>query len=130
MAKGAESIHLVLLSQPVVKRLETVEAFGENFCIAEAKLGPAFEHAVETESFGALKLAVFKVGVMNHFSDLLGRAIADAEAPEQSFKRAIFAVMRELHVEHVVRNGGGLSRRICGEYETRLGVNEFANQPG
>src|SRR5439155_23394826 len=49
---------------------------------------------------------------------------------QQGFIRAIFALMRELDVEHVVRNGCGMSRRICGEYKARLGINEFADQPG
>ena len=100
-----ESNHLVSLSQPVVKRLETVKAFGENFRVTETQLGPALEQAVETETFGALKLAVFQVGVVNHLSDLPGRAVADAEASQQGFIRAIFAVMRELNVEQVVKIG-------------------------
>src|SRR5438094_931375 len=84
----------LLLSLPMVKRLETVEAVGENFRVAETELGPAFEQAVETETLGALKLGVFEVGVVNHLSDLPGRAVADAEASQQGFIRAIFAVMR------------------------------------
>src|SRR5947208_17116787 len=84
---------LLSLSQPIVERLETVGAFGENFCIAQIKLGPAFEHAVESEPFGALKFAVFEVGVVNHLSNLLGRAVAEAEASQQGFIRAVLALM-------------------------------------
>ena len=112
-----------------MERIEAIKTFGENFRVAQTELGPAFEHAVETERFGALKLAVFEVGVVNHLSDLLGRAVADAEAPQQSFIRAIFTLVREFNVEHVVRNGLGMSRRIRGEYKARRWVYEFANQP-
>jgi hypothetical protein len=76
-----------------------------------------------------LILAVFEVGLMHHLGDLAHRLVRDGEALHERLERAVVAVVRELDLNHIVRQGLGMLCGVVSENKSRLWVNEFADEP-
>src|SRR5947207_11071150 len=110
--------------------VETLESFGQYLPVAQSETCPAFEDAVQTQALRTLEFLILQVRVVNHFGDALHRLVSNAKAFDHRFKRAILAVVSELHFKHVVGDGLWMGGRFRREDESRLGVDEFADQPG
>jgi hypothetical protein len=52
-----------------------------------------------------LKFVALQIGVMDQFGQPLRRAVSNREAIDRCLERAMVAVMTELDIEHVVRDG-------------------------
>jgi hypothetical protein len=84
-----------------MKRVKALEPAPQNFLIGYSFLRPALEHPIDPDALGAFELVIIKIGIVNHFSDLVDDFVLDSEPFEQRLECTVFSVVREFSVEHV-----------------------------
>jgi len=84
-----------------MERVKALEPAPQNFLIGYSFLRPALEHPIDPDALVALEFIVIKIGIVNHFSDLVDGFVLDSEPFEQCLECAVFSVVREFSVEHV-----------------------------
>jgi hypothetical protein len=89
--------------------------------VGQALFGPTFENAPDTESLDPVELVILQISVMNELGQPLHRSVSNPESLDEYLKCALVAVMAELDIEHVVRDGLGIGRRCVTENEYLLG---------
>ena len=98
--------------------------------VGQALFGPTFENTLDTESLDPVELVVLQIGVMDQLGQPLHRSVSNPESIDQCLERAMVAVMAELDIEYVVRDGlGGNCRRVP-KNEFCFRINEFPDEPG
>src|SRR6266536_671016 len=113
----------------LIECIEALAATPQEFFIAQAVLGPAFQHPVNADTLDRLKLSVLQVGVVHHPCDLQNGLVGDMETLQQRLKRAVVAVVGEFRLIHIVRDGAGMPGRIAVENETGFGIDELTDEP-
>jgi hypothetical protein len=98
--------------------------------VGQALFGPAFENTFDTESLDPMEFIVLQIGVMDQLGQPLRRAVANPEAIDQCLERAMVAVMTELDIEHVVRDGLRVGGRLVPKNEFCFRIDEFLDEPG
>jgi hypothetical protein len=98
--------------------------------VGQALFGPAFENTLDADSLDPVELVVLQIGVMDQLGQPLRRAVSNPEAIDQCLARAMVAVMAELDIEHVVRDGFGVGRRLVRKNEFCFRIDEFPDEPG
>ncbi|MEA3147934.1 MAG: hypothetical protein QOI53_3530 [Verrucomicrobiota bacterium] len=77
-----------------------------------------------------MEFVVLQIGVMDQLGQPLHRPVPNAEAIDQGLERAMIAVMAELDIEHVVRDGLGVGGRLVPKNEFCFRIDEFPDEPG
>ena len=67
---------------------------------------------------------------MNQLGHPLDCSVANPESIDQCLERAMIAVMAELDIEHVVRDGLGVGGRLVPKNEFCFRIDEFPDEPG
>jgi len=110
--------------------VERLAALSDDLVVTEPEGSLALERMLNAKAFCAAKLVVFEIGIMNYLRDLLYGLVVDAKVLHERFEGAVLAMMCELHLEHVEGKRVGVSAPVRRKYESRLGIEEFADQPG
>ncbi len=106
------------------------QALFEFFVVIAATCSDSANNRVHAACFRTIVFIVFKVNIVNYFSDLPERRIrVQTETFYQRFKRAVFALMREVRADHIKSNRAVNRFAFRDKAETRATVNESFNQP-
>ena len=115
----------------LIERIEECDAVLEQFLVALVKLPQSLDEGAEERGLGPSEARVLQVEIVHQLGDATEASVGDTEPRPQHLERATVALVREVPLEHVERDGVRLARGIRGrECEDGVRVDEAANQPG